>query len=350
MRHACRPRSATWRALSAALVGIVGLAAIAEAAPIAPRTVRLTFVLGAGAGACPDEDVVRAGVAARLGYEPFDERAEMHVIATVTRIGLNLEAHIEIVDASGAVTAERKLSSPGRDCAELASAVEFAVSIAVDPAAGARPRAPIAAEPAPAPTAVPAPPSPAPPRPPVQPPPPQVIEVVREPATVMPAVSTVLQVTVGVVGAVASAPAAAMGGMVQVAARRAAFSLGVDGRADLPASARLRTGMVQAGLLTAAIVPCWHMRILSGCLLGRAGVMRAAGVGLVEAKNATSPFVALGARVGVAIPLGESFFVAVHASVLAPLTETVLRVSGETVWTSPPVGGELALGMGARFP
>jgi hypothetical protein len=81
----------------ALLVVQVALASFTTAAAAAPgRTARLTYSRGAGAADCPDVEVIRAGVAARLGYEPFDDRGES-------------------------------------DCLELASATELALSIAIDP-------------------------------------------------------------------------------------------------------------------------------------------------------------------------------------------------------------------------
>ncbi|HEY7372381.1 MAG TPA: hypothetical protein VIF57_09500, partial [Polyangia bacterium] len=72
---------------------LLPLAAVTSAAAAAPaRTARLTYSRGAGATDCPDVDVIRAGVAARLGYEPFDDRAERVVSATVSRNGHVLEA------------------------------------------------------------------------------------------------------------------------------------------------------------------------------------------------------------------------------------------------------------------
>ena len=65
---------------------------------------------------------------------------EMLVSATVNRTGRTLEARIQIGGAGGAVSAERKLVSRESDCIELASAMELAISIAIDPLAGSRPR------------------------------------------------------------------------------------------------------------------------------------------------------------------------------------------------------------------
>ena len=64
----------------------------------------------------------------------------------------------------------------------------------------------------------------------------------------------------------------------------------------------------------------------------------------------SAPFVAVGARVGLEVPLGSVLSAGIHADVLAPLMELVLQVSGQPVWTSPPISGALGLTVGARFP
>ena len=61
-------------------------------------------------------------------------------------------------------------------------------------------------------------------------------------------------------------------------------------------------------------------------------------------------FLAVGARVALELPLGSTVSAGVHVDVLAPITELVLRVSGQAVWTSPPISGALGLTLGARFP
>ncbi|HXU02583.1 MAG TPA: hypothetical protein VN903_16575 [Polyangia bacterium] len=324
---------------------VAGLPGVSVAAP--PRTAKLTYTRGAGASECPDVDVIRAGVAARLGYEPFDDSAALAVTTTVIRTGRTLEARIEIAGADGKSAAERKLVSRESDCQELASAIELAISIAIDPLAGSRPR--------PA-----APPPPSPPPPPPAPLPPQVI-VVREPAAPpalpppAPRVPIVFQVRLGGLGAVGSEPAAAVGGSVQASARRGSFSLGLEGRGDLASTTALQlngvaVGDMETSLLMGALVPCASRWVLEGCALLAVGSIRASSHGLDMPQQVSAPFLAVGARVGVELPLGGILSAGVHADLLAPLTELVLRVNGQPVWTSPPISGALGLTMGARFP
>ena len=332
------------------MVALVLLASMTAAvAAAAPRTAKLSYTRGAGASDCPDVEVIRAGVAARLGYEPFDDRAERVVLAAVSRAGHVLEARIQIAGADGKAVAERKLASHQSDCSELASAMELAISIAIDPLAGSRPRA----DPAPPP------PSPLPPAP---PPPPRVI-VVREPAPPpapapppsAPKVPIVFQVRLGGLGSLGAAPSAAVGGTVQVSLRRGWFSLGLEGRGDVASTTELdfngaRIGEMETSSLMGALVPCAFRGVLEGCALLSAGQIRASSRGLAMPQQVTAPSQAVGARVGLDIPLGSVLSAGAHAHVLAPVTETVLRISGQPVWTSPAISGALGVTMGARFP
>lgn len=313
----------------------------------APRVVSLTYVRGAGAAECPDDETVRAGVAARLGYEPFDGRADTRISATIARVGRTMEATLVVTDGAGQVVAERRLSSRGKDCVELTSAVELAISIAIDPVGGGRPR-PKAEEPPP--------PAPAPPAPP--PPPAAIVLSDRSPPTITQAPGPVrpagkpivFETSVGAVVSMGSAPAPAFGGSIRLALRRGAVSVGLEGRADLPVTAPLRVGDMRTSLLTGSVVPCLHSWIFSGCLLTTAGALRAAGHGLVDERAVTMSFLAIGGRLALELPITRSVLVVLHGDVLAPLTETILRVSNEVVWNSSPLAAAVGLCVGARFP
>jgi len=344
----------TFRVVCAVGLGFaIAIASVAaRAAPAPPRSAKLTYTRGAGASDCPDVEVVRAGVAARLGYEPFDDGAKLLVTATVNRSGHTLEARIQIGGA-GPTTAERKLTSRQSDCSELSSAMELAISIAIDPLAGSRPRA---EAPRPPPAAPAPPPAPAP-----APPPPQqpVVIVVQEPPPPPPppkaSAPIGFQARLGGIGTVGSAPAPALGATVQGSARRGAFSIGLEGRGDLASTTALYRGDVHVGdmnawLLMGSLVPCAFRSVLEGCALLSGGVIRASATNLTMSREVSAPLLAFGARVGVEIPLGGVLSAGVHLDVLARITETVLQIGGETVWTSPPVSAALGATVGARFP
>jgi hypothetical protein len=163
------------------------------------------------------------------------------------------------------------------------------------------------------------------------------------------------QVRLGGLGAVGSGPAPTVGGTVQASVRRGSLSLGVEGRGDLASTTELyfngaRVGDVQTSLLMGSLVPCAFRGVLEGCALLSAGVIRAAARDLDMPQQVSAPFLAVGARVGLQLPLGRTLSAGVHADLLAPINELILRVSDRPFWTSPSIAGALGLGVGARFP
>ena len=172
----------------------------------------------------------------------------------------------------------------------------------------------------------------------------------------MPApVPVVFEVRLGGLGAVGSTPSAAVGGSVQASVRRGSFSLGLEARGDLASTTLLYSNGAQIGqfdtsLLMGSLVPCASRGVLEGCALLSAGVIRASARDSQMPQQVSAPYLAVGARVGLEVPLGSNLSAGMHGDVLAPTTETVLRVSGQAVWTSPAISGALGLTMGARFP
>jgi hypothetical protein len=298
----------------------------------APRRVRLEYERQEGAAVCPEAAVIQAGVAARLGYEPFDDRADDHLRVVVHRSGRALEAHIEMTDAHGALKAERRLVSRQSDCAELAALVELALSIAIDPFIapfGARPEPIVPTPPAPEKTSPPA------------------AAVMAAPPEPSRPISGYL--AAGAVGGIGVTPSRTLGFEVGGGLRRDRLSLGMEGRADLPAKTSLQVGAARTSLLVASLVPCFHFRSLGACALGTAGALRAAGRGLVDSKQVTVPYVALGARFSFAWPITAHLALALHGDLTTPLTQTELKVDGVGIWTSPAVSFALGLGVVAKI-
>jgi len=132
--------------------------------------------------------------------------------------------------------------------------------------------------------------------------------------------------------------------------RGGGLSLGLEGRADLPASTSLRVGEASTALLVASLVPCVHLRTVATCALVTGGALRAAGRGLVDPRQVTLPYAALGARLAVAIPFTARLSLALHGDLSAPITKTELQVDGAAVWTAPILSVALGLGVAATFP
>jgi hypothetical protein len=282
--------------------------------------VRLVYDRTAGAERCWNDEALRAEVTARLGTNVFEEPAER--ILTV-RVGRGrpgfLAAVITQTDPSGEALGKRELSAHGEDCAELAPALALELSIAIDPLWKARAK----------------PPDPLPPPPPAPPPP-------RVPTDVV--------LGAGAAVVVGLSPGAAAAFRVSAELRRPAFAVGMEGLASLPSQVSAGGGQVSASVLAAALVPCARWGWTSGCGLLQAGAIDGGSSGLNNPRQAHTPYVSVGARAQLDIPIHPLVSCRVQANLLAQLVQTTLTVRTTPAWTSPPVGGEFALGVVVMLP
>lgn len=298
-----------------------------------PVRVNLEYQRGDGAGLCPDASALQVGVAGRLGYDPFDGQAADRLRVAIRQVGHGLEARIEMADLAGKLKAERRLVSRQRDCKELASSVELAIAIAIDPTgmppANAAPTdGPSGSAPgevAPVPPTL-AQPSPAPRRP------------------------RAGDLQALLVGGWRSAPSPSLGLQVGADLRGEVWTLGVEARADLPSSQSLRVGRVKTSLYAGSLVPCLGSAYLRFCALASAGLLRSSADGLDDEHDANLFYAALGARIALSYPIDPRWSVALHAQASSPLTETTLTVDGSAVWHTPTLVYAVALGATAKIP
>jgi len=304
--------------------------AVALGAPAQTASrVRLDYQRGEGATSCPDATALQVGVAGRLGYDPFDDRAIRRLNVAIRQAGHGLEARIEMVDA-GALVAERRLVSRQRDCKELASSVELAIAIAIDPT-GAPPASPAAPEQAPtSPTLDPAP------------------APLSRPVTSSHPLAGDLAAML--VGGLRSAPSPSLGISLGGSLRGEVWSLGIEARADLPSSESLRVGSVKTSLYTGSLVPCLGSAHLAFCALATAGLLHGAADGLDHERDANFFFAAVGARIALGYPIDHRWSLALHADALSPLTEIDLTVDGGSVWSTSTLVCSVALGATAKIP
>jgi hypothetical protein len=327
-----------------ALRGLV-LAALllpVQAADASPSSARLVYERGSGASACPTAEEVQSSVAARLGYDPFTSDAERTISARVDRVGAKLSARIELRDRSGQVLGSRSLASTQLDCDELAAALALAITITVDPKYLARTESQPSA-PEPAATPPPAKTTPVRPRPPPTKPAP-IVAPPQRPAWAV-------RGTLGVLGAVGTAPAVAVGAIVGAGVRVDRWSLGLEGRLDAPASRDAAPGgRVSSALRSGSFVPCVHFGPALLCGLATAGELLGEGEGVTQPREDASFFAALGGRAALEIPAASPIALRTHADLQATLTEVHLELAGRRVWSTPPVSAALGLGIAGQFP
>jgi hypothetical protein len=333
--------------------------------PAATPTARLDVTRGPGTSGCPTDEEIRNAVSGRLGYDPFQPDAKRLVSASIAREGKGLTVTVGLRNDAGRSAGSRVLSSAQNDCVELASAMTLAISIAIDPLAFTRAATPPPAPPptppapvsAPPPVDAPPPTAPAPVAPPPAPPEaatPQLAPTPPPPARSSPerasSEALAIQPSFGTVASVGAAPGVAFGLAGQLAVRRGAMSIGIEGRKDFPMFASTGSGGgVTTSLWLASLVPCVHRSFFAGCALGSAGALQGTGYGVDRPQSQTTPYAAAGARLAADFDADRPLSLQINVDFLATLTPTKLLLNGTTAWTTPPASGALGLVLVGNF-
>lgn len=321
---------------------------------------RLVYEVQPSAGVCPDEGTLSNLVAGRLGYVPFRGDARQTVRVVIDRTGDRLRARMELLDQAQKVRGKRELTGRAEDCDGLVAAVAAAIGLALDPlriapvassASVSAPSVPSSASSVPsaappiAPSASVSPPASS-SAPPVAPPP-----ASAAPAPAPPPASEPLEIRGALlgIGSQGASPAPAFGVGAYLGARRRWASLGVEGRADFPVSEARGAYTARSSLLLASLLPCGHRSVFLGCAVFAAGSLQAEGGGVAFPTKDRATYAAIGARLGVEVPVTGVVFVTGYASVLATITRLELAVAGREIWQTAPITLALGAGLGASF-
>ncbi len=260
---------------------------------------RLVYLRGAGTESCPAETDLRQAVLGRLGYDPFSSYAVSTLLAEVRATASGFAAELKLIDGDNAIRGERVLKTTGA-CTDLMDAMALTISIAIDPLSLTRGGPPPGAPPQERPV------EPFPvmdPDPTVEP----ASAADAVPAAAEPATRPDLAIAFGPVASIGAAPAAAIGAAIGVELGFGRTFIGLEGRADLPASAAADgTGHVASSLLACSA--------LAGL---RFGAFYVAGVGMVGRVSATATDIAhpleqsalvggAGLRFGIVVPLDRA--------------------------------------------
>ncbi len=312
-----------------ALICMAHPALASERAPAA----RLLYDLGEGAESCPARGELTRAVEVRLGYDPFHDDAERSVVATIRRHDGDLVGRVELRDGTDRLVGARDIGA-AHDCADLVASMALAISLAIDPLGSPHAVSPPTLAPAPA-----------------LAPPPQVPGLERPPASGPPTLASavaappgrVVELGAGAVIGIGTAPAPTVGVSIQAGVRWSTFSLSLEGRGDVPSSRSAGGGQVSASLLSASLLPCLHHSFLMGCAVASLGSIHGASAGVGYPASDDSVYGAIGARLGVVVPLWRFLLMRAYIDGSASLSRTTLTLNGTSVWTSPPVAGALGL-------
>jgi hypothetical protein len=328
-------RATILAAWSASVVSL--LAGGASASPNA----RLVYGRSLEADGCPDEARLRAAVASRVGYDPFFPHAPRTVVVTIARKDRALVARIELIDDSAHSGGARELTATPGACEELFQST--ALAIAIDPRALLGP-ASTPAEERDAPHA------------PEPPPPPPLADraepAERRPPPALPASGRPrIRVTAAGRGSAGIAPALAPGFFAGGGLVWRRTSLGVELGAHLSTVAGSRSGAeARAWIAAGAVVPCIRVVPLDLCGTLAVGRFEATGQRVVAPSTEATPFVGVGLRPGLEVPLGGGVQARVDVDVLANLTRTTVRVGDEALWRAWPVALAASAGASYDFP
>jgi len=124
------------------------------------------------------------------------------------------------------------------------------------------------------------------------------------------------------------------------------LSLGLDLRADLPASGEA----VETYIVAASIVPCIrYPKPFFFCGLVSLGDFHETGVDITHARSGDALYAAVGPRVGAELPIGRRFFVLAHADAAFILLRNPVSVGAVMVFQLPVVAPSVGLAGGVAF-
>jgi hypothetical protein len=118
----------------------------AQASPAKPAQAHLT--VGPLPASCPDEQVLRAGVVARLGRDPFVDTHDDVITVTAVEVADQLEVTVGL-HSGGVAMGVRTQAGASNTCTELFSRAALSIAMLLDPLAPSDTSAPLVVEPAP---------------------------------------------------------------------------------------------------------------------------------------------------------------------------------------------------------
>lgn len=288
-----------------------------------------------GSDDCPTKEVLRAGVVARLGRDPFVEAGPVFEVV-IELVGDELVARLSSVGPDGAAQGARVMRAQQGGCVELAEAVALAIAIAIDPLALTRAPATTPGT-TPASTTL---------------PPDHAASSLSTTANLPPAHSRVpTPVPVRLSGggelhtAVGAAPSLALGIGLWGRVRRDIWSAALEGRLDFTSSTNTDAGELRAAPLLASVVGCVHFGPAVGCAVGGVGILYGSLGGLLDSKSFSALHAVAGLRGAWELPLDPAF-VQLRVDVQFALTRTSIEVSGQSLWRNDPLSVVIGVAVG----
>lgn len=134
------------------------------------------------------------------------------------------------------------------------------------------------------------------------------------------------------------------GAQLEISWRRPRFSAALGGWIEAWTSRQVSGGELRGGTSALSLAGCFRAsRLFQACPVGVAGIHRTEAFGLPNPRRVATPFLAVGPRAELEVPLGLNVSAVLQAEVLASLHRTFLAVGEEEVWRASPVSFRAAL-------
>jgi hypothetical protein len=335
-----------------ALVISAALACGAAPARAAPQiVVALEYEVAPGASGCPDLEDFQASVDRQLGYDPFQDTAERHVVVHISRNETGFDGSIRWSDARGQGVGDRQLSSQRSECTEIAANVAFAVAVQIQLLAAL---APTTAEPSAPPTApVPAPSKTGTPETTatsIQKPNDDAAAPARSRRPAAHRARLEFSTGLGTSLALGVAPHPTAIGRIFGSGRLDSVSLELAIDGALPATRTERDGSgFSLNRFAADAAACGHVRAFAACLTGTFGRLEARGFGLDKPASPAGLFSQLGARIAARHDFGLRYFAAARLDGLVVLSPWTVTLNDTASWTTPRVSGLIGVDFGVNI-
>ncbi len=302
-----------------------------------------------GTETCFPAERLRTAVAERLGYVPFAPDGRAVVEVHFYKGSPGWVATIGIFGPDGTLSGRRELRSAGPSCDELGMQVALGLSVALDrqSAPASVPSAPPGPPASVAPRSADPPPTPAPAAAPTGP-----QALAAAPVAEAKSAPVGAYFGAGFVGGALSAPSLSAGFLVEVGVRADAFSAGVEGRIDLPASPPTSEPSVRTSLALVSVLPClivWRTRRVegSGCVVGSFGKLTGEGVRVDRSRKVDLFYASVGLRAALDMRIWEPLAAGVFLETSVPLTDPELTIDDVGVWK--PGRAVISLGFRVRL-
>jgi hypothetical protein len=144
-----------------------------------------------------------------------------------------------------------------------------------------------------------------------------------------------------------SMPEVALGATAFGALRTGAWSLAIEGELDAPVTTQEQGAELSSSSGALKLVPCGHWKLLRACQVSAlrwlATTSSASGLG------GTAPSLALGARLGLELPLSPTLGVLASGDLLLTALPVRLASEGRTLWEMPLLSGGATIAALAHF-